>query len=189
MKLKTASIIAASVGAVILFFSVVLPMLTLMNSDQGSIGIIGGADGPTAQFITFRFLIAPHMMKICFGATLLIAGLFCLVFSKTVKESCSIKTTALSLGISAAGGAGLYCLMIWVIIAGFAGISRHPITYPASIICGLISFALFIMLIVFYIKQRKAYKSVKGVIIDVLTSILFLPAFFCGFEWLYRLLA
>ena len=63
--LKTASIIAASMGICILFFRLVLPMLIVLNSNQPSIGIIGGADGPTAQFITFN-LIAPYMLEICF---------------------------------------------------------------------------------------------------------------------------
>ena len=129
-----------------------------------------------------------HMLEIHIGVVLIIAGLFCLVFSKTVKASCSIKTTALSLGISASGAAGLYCFFLWAVIAGFGETLKHPIEFTGSKIGGFICLALFILQIVFYIKQRKAFKSVKGIVIDVLTSILFLPTFFLFFDWLHKLI-
>ena len=144
MKLKTASIIAALVGAVILLFSVVFPMLTIMNSDQGSVGIIGGADGPTAQFITFN-LIAPYMLEICFGTALLIAGLFCSIFTKTVKTHCSLKTSALSLALSAIGGFGIGCFLLWAVIVGFGETKVTPIEYSVSIIGGLGCFFMFLI--------------------------------------------
>ena len=181
------SVLSLFIGVSVLLFCIVLPILSLMNSDQGSVGIIGGADGPTAQFIT-QSMISYHLLEIHIGVVLIIAGLFCLIFSKTVKASCSIKTTALSLGISATGGVGLFCFLLWLVIIAFGETSKHPIEFTASKIGGFFCLALFILLMVFYIKQRKAFKSVKGVVIDVLTSILFLPTFFLFFDWLHKLI-
>lgn len=165
-------------------------MFSALNSDRGSVGIIGGADGPTLNYLMFRlrYLTPIGLTAISLGGALIIAGVFCLLFSNTVGANCSIKTSALSLGVSAMGGAGLCCFLAWLFIAGFGEMSRYPIKYPAIIIGGMVCLALFITLIALYCKQRKSFKSAKGFVIDLLTSILFLPTFFYLFNWVYTLI-
>ena len=46
-----------------------------------------------------------------------------------VKNNCNIKTTALSLGLSAVGAAGLVCAFLWFSIVSFGEMSKHPTEY------------------------------------------------------------
>jgi len=95
-----------------------------------------------------------------------------------VKNVCALKTTLLALMISAVGSVGLLCAVEWFIIAFFAGVSKHPIAYPLSIIGGLVSLFALIILIVFYCNVRKKSPQLLGICIDVFASVIFLPSFF-----------
>jgi hypothetical protein len=67
--------------------------------------------------------------------------------------------------------------------------SKHPIEYPVSIILGLLCFFAFVALIVMYCILRIKKWSFKGVIIDILTSIVWLPTFFLIFAFLSEMVA
>ena len=58
MKLKRYSLGALIAGVVLFVGSFVVPWVLAfrLSAGQGSVGIIGGADGPTAQFLTMQLL-------------------------------------------------------------------------------------------------------------------------------------
>ena len=152
-------------------YIIALAVKLVTISQNGGFGIIGGADLPT-----LRIILSDYWPSIVIGLILVACSAFCLVFSKTVMNNCTLKTTAVSLGISFAGMSGLYCFLQWYSIVVFHEMSRHPIRFPSSIVIGLLSFAALVFLIVLYFRLRKQTFSIKGILIDVATSLIaFLP--------------
>lgn len=190
MKWKQMALITLSVGVIISVIGAIVPFIALQNeiSQNGAIGIIGGADTPTYKFIVFRLVNGWPFCAILFGITLIVSALFCLIFSKTVESNCNIKTTAISLGLSAVGAIGLFCVCLWLSIVSFHEVSKHPISYPLSIILGTVCFFLFVILVVYYLKFRKNAWSIKGFWIDIATGVLYLPTFFFAFSYLYEMI-
>ena len=190
MKLKQTSLLTLSVGVLLLIIGAIAQFIALQTytSQNGATGIIGGADTPTYEFVVFRLMNGWPFVAILFGIALAVSALFCLIFSKTVKNNCNIKTTALSLMLSAVGALGLVCVTLWIVIVSFGEMSRHPISYPVSILLGMFCFFMFLVLIALYFITRKKNWSIKGIVIDVLTSILYLLPFFFAFEYLYETL-
>jgi len=179
-KFKTYSSVCLFSGLLLALASVLVPIIKLSNytAQNGSIGIIGGADGPTAIFLTFRLSDGYLLLLLILGITLFLCGGFCLVFKRTVTNNCKLKTTVLSLIISFFGASGLACFFIWYSIVAFLEMSMHPIAYPLSIIGGIFLLVAFIITIILYIKARKKNLKPKGIIIDILTSITTLPILF-----------
>ena len=191
MKLKQFSLLTLLTGALFSIIGVIVPFITLQNytSQNGAIGIIGGADTPTYEFIVFRLMNGWPFCLILFGTTLIITAIFCLIFSKTVKTNSTIKPSAISLSLSAVGALGLVCALSWYTIVAFHEMSKHPIEYPTNVLIGILCFFAFIVLIVLYLKVRKKVWSIKGFCIDILTSIIYLPTFFLVFLYLYEILS
>ena len=189
-KFKIYSSIVLISGLLLALTSVLVPIIKLSNytAQNGSIGIIGGADGPTAIYLTSRLLGERLLFALILGLTLFLCGGFCLVFKRTVTNNCRLKTTALSLIISFFGASGLSCFLIWYSIVAFLEMSMHPIAYPLSIIGGIFSLVAFIITIILYIKARKENFKIKGIVIDVITSIITLPIFFLVCIEIYNLL-
>jgi len=189
MKLRHFSLLTLFAGILFLLIGIVSPCIVLYNytSQHGAIGIIGGADTPTISFIVFGLMGGWPFVVILFGIALIISALFCLIFFKTVKNNCEIKTTVFSLGLSAVGALGLLCAYLWLFIVSSGNMSTYPIVYPVSILLGIICFFIFIVLIAIYLILRKNNWSIKGFCIDILTSIIYLPAFFYAFAFLYNL--
>lgn len=179
-KFKICSSIALILGLLLALVSVLVPIIKIneFTAQNGSIGIIGGADGPTAIYLTSHLLDGNLLFTLILGLTLFLSGAFCLIFKRVVINNCSLKTTALSLIISFFGASGLACFFIWYSIVAFLEISMHPIAYPCSIFVGLLSLVAFITAIIFYIRVRKKNLKPKGIIIDILTSITTLPILF-----------
>lgn len=189
-KFKIYSSIVLISGLLLALTSVLVPIIKLSNytAQNGSIGIIGGADGPTAIYLTSRLLGERLLFALILGLTLFLCGGFCLVFKRTVTNNCRLKTTALSLIISFFGASGLSCFLIWYSIVAFLEMSMHPIAYPLSIIGGIFSLVAFIITIILYIKARKENFKIKGIVVDVITSIITLPIFFLVCIEIYNLL-
>ena len=191
MKLKQFALLTLLAGVLFSAVGIIVPFIALQIyiSQNGAIGIIGGVDTPTYEFVILTLMNGWPFVVILFGITLIVSALFCLIFSKTVKNNCSIKTSVSSLGLSAVGAVGLACAFIWFSVVSFGEMSKHPISYPFSIILGLISLFVFIILIVMYLKFRKKSWSIKGFCIDIITSIIYLPSFFYAFSYLYNTLS
>ncbi len=191
MKLKQISLVTLLAGVLLSAAGAIAPFIVLQDyiSKNGTVGIIGGADTPTTSFIVFRLMNGWPFVAVLFGITLIISALFCLIFSKTVKKNCSIRTTAFSLALSAVGAAGIVCFFVWFAMVAFHETSKYPIEYPVSVMLGILCFFTFVVLIACYFNMRKTNWSIKGIIIDVLTSIVYLPTFFFLFTYLYEIIA
>lgn len=190
MNLKRNAWIILILGVLMSVLGFIAPIIYWKSytSQNGAIGIIGGADAPTYKFMLSAIFDGLPFVLICLGICLVISCVFCLVFSKTVRKHCNISTSVISLGLSGVGALGLVCAFMWFTIVSFGEMSRHPIQYPVSILLGNICFFVFIVLMVIYFKLRKTNWSIKGFVIDVLTSVLYLPAFFFAFGYLHEIL-
>ena len=85
--------------------------------------------------------------------------------------------SALALALSAVSGLGEIATAIWLETA-----NPTPIL---TIIVSLLSNVGFVALVAWYCKERKAHWSWKGALIDLLTCMLYSPAFFYGFSMLW----
>ena len=83
-KIKTYSFIALISGLLLVLASVLVPIIKFNNftSQNGSIGIIGGADGPTAGYLTSHLLGGYLLFTLILGLTLFLSGAFFALFLK-----------------------------------------------------------------------------------------------------------
>ena len=183
MKLKRYSIFVLLSGVLFSLAGALMPVIHC-----STMGIIGGAGASTYKLALQSLFDGLPVVLILLGVSLILSAGFCLLFSKTVKAHCHLATSAISLGLAAVGGTGIGCVLLWFSIAAFHEMSRHPITYPVSIAVGMLCFGVFLFLIALYFGKRKENWSISGIVIDVLTSIVFLPTFFCCFQYLYEIL-
>lgn len=189
MKLRRNALTVLIFALCILIFACVMPVACrgAFAPNNGETGIIGGADAPTYMLMLTELFGGLPFVLVLFGIGLVVSSSFCLCFPMTVKTHCNKRTTAISVALSAVSALGLFCAFAWLTILSFKEISKHPIEYPAGISLGLLSFSFFIGLSFLYFKERKTNLSVKGVIIDALTCIVFLPAFFFAFSSFYEM--
>lgn len=193
-KIKVFSLVELITGLLLTAMGIIVPCLqwqSYVDRLSSSGGIIGGAGMPSFSFFLGHELNGWPYVAFFGGIALVLSAVFCLIFDKTVKSSCSVGTSAISLALSAVGGAGLNCAVIWLSIVAFDEMSHYPIEYPASIVLGLLCLFVFAGLVVLYliVRCRRSRWSLKGFIIDILTSVIYLPAFFAAFMFLYGLIA
>lgn len=179
MKLKRFGWIALLCGVVICVAGAWMPFLKIRSMSMVEVGIIGGVSAPT-YFTAIRVMYNIPALLFLVGFDCVLISLFSLLFSNTVKKHCSVKSTLLALGLSAAGGIGIYCFLIWFSIVSFNAMKQHPFSYPTSLAFGLISLTVFFLLAMWYTSARKSKKSAFGILLDTLTSILCLPTFICA---------
>lgn len=190
MKLKQMSLWVLLSGVVLLLVAFAMPVAfwEIYASNNFGVGIIGGADAPTYMYMLSRLFDGLPFVLILFGITLVVSSVFCLLFSKTVRKNCGIKTSAIALTLSGVGAAGLGCALNCFAIFAFSNPTKYPIELPCTVLLGMICLAVFVVLIAQYFKVRQTSWSAKGFVIDVLTGILFLPAFFFAFVYLYGII-
>jgi len=90
------------------------------------------------------------------GASLCISGVFCLLFTKTVKHHCYISTSVISLALSMFSGSGFLSVFMLPLI-GWGGIDpiKNDIQQWVLTVSGIISLVSIIALLVVYIIIRK----------------------------------
>jgi len=84
---KVISIIAIVAGGLLLL-SVIAPMIVgavLANQVPDSVGIIGGADGPTAVFVVGTLGAGSVIVEIVIGVLLIAIGIWGLIKCKKIK--------------------------------------------------------------------------------------------------------
>ena len=150
------------------------------------IGIIGGADRPTVNFL-LRKILNDGGLLILFGLPTAFCSLFALIFSRSIKKHCCFPTSATALGLSACASLGAYSLLIFTTCFIMTSPSKHPIKLPASVGCGMIALIGFILLMALYCKLRGKKPSARGVFFDVAFSLIYMPAFFWSYNTLYSL--
>ena len=179
MKLKTFSVITGIAGAVSLLVSAVMPMVYIGVVLHGGTDIVGGADGPTYQYIATWALGRWPTFLVLAGGALVLTALFCLIFSNTVRKHCRIPTTLLSLGMSASGMLGLACLLEWAAMFAFGDFHKYPIRHPVCVIIGMLCACLLVLLARRYYRARRKHWTGVGFALDIVTGVLYLP----GFLW------
>lgn len=187
MKLKRNALIVLVLGLIVAIFGYVTPMVywSHYTAHHGSIGLIGAADNPPSYwFSLYAMYDGLPLVLFILGIALFVSAAFCLLFSKTVKAHCSIKTSAISLALSGVGVLGFICAFKWFTIVTFHEMEKYPIAYPFSILLGILCAVAFVVLLVLYFKVRRRNWSIKGFVMDVLTGVVYLPAFFCVLAYL-----
>ena len=157
----------------------------ILPSDE--IGIIGGADRPTANFLIGKLLNDGGLL-VLFGLPTAFCSLFALILSHPIKKSCHLPTSATALSLSACASLGAYSLFTFASCFFLTDPSKHPIAFPASVACGMIALIGFILLTALYCKLRGKKPSVLGVFFDAAFALMYMPAFFWSYNSLYRLL-
>lgn len=185
MKFKSFSLTMLLSGLLLSTIGIVAPFIMLQN--YGSVQIIGGAELPT-----YWFFLAVQGWPLClllFGVCFIVSALLGLLFVKTIKTNCSIKTSIVSLGLSAVGSLAIVCVFVWYTIVAFHEVSKHPFAYPLSVSLGILCLIACIALIAMYCKFRRGCWSIKGFVMDAFTCVLYLPAFFYTFSYLYEMMS
>ena len=84
--MKKAAVIALILGIIMIITSVVLPILSIIASAEEAVGIIGGADGPTAILITTEISRMLWALLITAGAALVAAIAVTFIVLKSRKK-------------------------------------------------------------------------------------------------------
>ena len=183
MKSRRFPLLVFLVGLLLAVIGLVLPIIQIRTGGAAT-SIIGGADAPTYWFLLTNSIGGLPFCLALLGAAMLLTSLPPLIFSKTFQCACSLKTSAISISLSAVGGLGLTCAFYCLIIGSLSSSSKHPVGYPLSLCLGLLSFFSFILLISAYFGARGKKPSILGIVYDVITSIIYLPAFFFIFTFI-----
>jgi len=181
MKRKSIMIVITGLFFCVLGF--LLPYLvgfigSLFFADSPSIGIIGGADGSTAVFLTKRFLRNLDYTLIATGAVLVLSGIVRSIFGEKLSLICGKRTTLLALAISADSALSAVSALMFSSCFFLSDPSKHPIRLPVSVIVLLLSVCVFLFLLWQYFKLRKINRSGKGIAVDMgLVILCFVPFF------------
>ena len=139
--------------------------------------IIGGADFHSLWFMLSK---PPADILLTCGLPLLLTGLVWLIFHRAVERGCHRKTTLYALAVTATGALGAYCLLVWFSIAAFGAVDSAPVAYPTSILVGLPCLPLALLFLGLYIRERWRAPSGVGLLLDILTVVVyFQPFFYC----------
>lgn len=189
MTYKKSFVISSVVGALMAAAGFLVPFIEMQSRQAQSVGIIGGASIPT-----YRFLVHTHLSGICFllihlGLSLLLISAVSLIFQNGIRNSCSKKTTFLSVALSAAGAAGFYCFLILYSFAVFDEVlSNFPFRYIGSVVGGALCLLACILILVFYIRERKKL-SAKGIIYDAFTVLATFIPFVFVWQFVHKILS
>ena len=177
--MKRLPIVIILCGVLLLIVGGILPFVAMINADiqSPSVGIIGGADGPTAVLVT-RSIISPVSIMLSLGGALLLNGLIFLIFRRTVKENCSVKTSAAAIGLLASTILAFYSMLSLLSCFFLSDPKDHPVRFPFSMVVAVVAFLALCGLLYLYVSLRRKKASFKGVLIDIITSALYMPAFF-----------
>ena len=187
--MKKRAAIVLVVSAALLLVCVLVPFGILGTAQNQSVGIIGGADGPTVIMIAGTFWEGVLPALIALSLSTLLCGLFCLLFSKAVKENCTLKTSGLALVLSACASLLFYCFMLFASCFIMTSPDKHPVTLPLSIAAGVVAAVAFVFLLSVYVKARAEKSSAKGILIDILLFLSYLLPFFFVFDFVRNLIA
>lgn len=181
MKFKQLAFLLLVLGVLFLLIGIALPLAALQSnaSQGGAIGIIGGASAPTYTFLLSQIVGSGPFCIALFGVALIISGLFLLFLRNAVKSVCTVETAVISFAASATGALAAACVMILL---------RAPseVLFVIVVILGIASLAALALLMARYLRLRRLHRSVKGMLIDLGTAIIYFPAFLFLFSLLYN---
>ena len=126
-------------------------------------------------YVSYRYEITCIML---YGIAFLICGLSMYIFHKTISSQCALKTSFLSICLSATAALGLHCGIVRLSNYMFDELGEHPFSNPASEMGLFVATILFIVFMCFYVKIRYSKPSKIGVIIDVLFAFIYIIPFY-----------
>ncbi len=173
MKKTSAAIMLISLA--VLFTISVCLFASVMNGvsgSEGSVGIIGGADGPTA-ILVLRTMNPWLWVQIYYALVTFVCALFTLIFPHLVKRVCRMNTTLTALGLSAVGAVGFFASVMLFSCFFLTSPDKHPIRYPISGVVCTLALCAFVFLLWLYVRFRSANKSVLGFFLDVAVALLY----------------
>lgn len=87
MKSKRNAIILLIIGAIIFLAGIVVPIISMKiyTSQHGAIGIIGGADGPTAIYLTSQLFNGMPIIFMLLGLGLVVSAVVLLIVLRKKK--------------------------------------------------------------------------------------------------------
>ena len=175
------------IGAILLILGIILPLIISLFTpkNQTSVGIIGGADYPTLDLTFFYWQRSFYSTISRFGFATIIWGIINHIFSKSVKENCTVKSNLLSLSLSASLACALYCFFA----ATFSEIHKNPLShlwgsYGFAVGC-IFSLFILVFLIISYIISKKTIR----IIYDTTILVLFFYPFITLGNNIYNLLS
>lgn len=112
-----------------------------------------------------------------FGVDVIVCALFALIFGKTTQVHCGMSTFFAAIALSAVGALGL---ISGIAVASLSPV-RNPVAFPAYFSVAMTSFGVFLGLIVLYCWLRSSQWSFKGIVLDIVVSVLYLPGFWMAF--------
>ena len=137
-----------------------------VSGSEGAVGIIGGADGPTAILVLYSMNLWLWVL-ISYGLATAVCALFTLIFPHLVKRVCRMNTTLTSLGLSAVGAVGFFALVTLLSCFFLTSPAKHPVRYPISGVVCTLALCAFVFLLWLYVRFRRENKSVLGFFLDV----------------------
>ncbi len=190
MKIKPFSLICLALGLILTLVALILPFISLQAANSNSdVGIIGGSDTPTYCLFLFKASRGIYITLLSWGTSLLVSALLAFLLQKALTKHCTLKTSAISLVISADLALGMLCAIVLLSVSAFNESSKHPIAFPASLSTGAIClFGLFGSIAAYFYTRAKD-RSPIGVLIDIFTAAIYFPPFFLTSFFIYDLLS
>ena len=183
-KINIFSLVTGILGALCIAFAVATIVIAVNQpANEGSIGIIGGADTDILLLFAIEVFISSwQFVALLFGVALILTSLFTAIFKKTTENCLTIKTSVTAVIVSALCAVTVYCAGTVYKLIKFNSIDARPVAFPCCLVAGIIAIVGLIVLLALYIfKFRKAKPSAKGVIIDLLTVAVYAPGMHFAF--------
>ena len=187
--MKKIVLILLAVSLLSVFAGLYLNGILSVLLPDADVGIIGGADRPTANRYLREMLNRPHGLLILFGTACACISFLTLIFWRAVKKNCTLPTSGIALCLSACASLGAFSLLLFASCFFLTHPSKHPIALPAGVCVGLLALIGFILLMALYFRLRAVKPSRIGVFYDVTFSLLCMPAFFLSYQILYNLVS
>lgn len=173
--LKRISLIMLCIGLTLTLTSIIATLVCMQNPSQEMLTTLIDAEDLTFFHVFSVAHDGIFLLMLVTGIGLFIPSAFCLVFKNTAKKHCTVLTTLTSLALSGCGAAGIMCAFELMVFGAFGEQSAHPVAYRVSLVGGTTAFCLFVLFCMLYVYLRVKRRSVPGVVIDVVTSIVYLP--------------
>ncbi len=189
--MKKFSIISIITGAFLLVVSFIVPyVLAIVSfSNSPSIGIIGGAGGPTLNFLYRNiWLSSVHFPLSLLGIAAIITGIISLIFKNSIIKNCNIKSSVYALSISALISLIFYCFIAYIFIGSWHDINvTFSVSHLICILLALFSLIGCIILGISYAKKYMCDKKYKCIIFDIGIIIVFFVPFFMLFSYIHSI--
>jgi hypothetical protein len=166
------------VGVVLLAIGFVGPYIVdQLHSSGASVGVIaGGIDFPSYQDMIFNHWHGLWSILIHLGGAMILSACVAWIFHKTVQKCCMRITSLLAFGLSIFSSA----FVVFVLFTSFTSSWNHmyyPRTNLIATICVIVFALICFILFVSYVYNRFKQFSLRGLLLDMLLTIVYLPSF------------